>query len=140
MSYYKGKVAWVYRFFPLTSLHPNAYTEAISLNCVGELGGTDAFWKYMDTVIGVTLGADAKSNEALTTFATQSGVDGTLFKTCMNKKSDPRVDADIAEAQTIGARGTPYSVVVNQKTKKQAIIPGAAPLESVKQTIDSLLK
>ncbi len=141
VSEYKGKVAWAYRFLPLTTLHPNAYTEAVALNCVGELGGQESFWKYMDTVIGITLSPDAKSNESLVTFAVQAGVDKNLFSTCMtSEESSARVDADIEEAKRIGARGTPFSIAVNTKTGKQVVIPGAVPLEYMKETIDSLLK
>jgi protein-disulfide isomerase len=138
---YDGKVAWVYRFYPLTSLHPNAYTEALALSCVNELGGNDTFWKYLDTVISVTLSPDAKSNEALITFASQNGINAATFKTCLqNEKSTEKIDADIAEAKKIGARGTPFSIAVNQKTGKQVIIPGAVPVEYLKQVVDSLLK
>jgi len=139
LAAYKGKVAWVYRFFPLQR-HPNAYTEALSLSCVGELGGQNAFWTYLDTIMNVTLAPDAKSNEALVTYATNAGVNTALFKTCMKTPNTARVDADIAQAQAIGARGTPYSIAVNTKTGEQVIIPGAVSLESLKQTIDSLLK
>lgn len=141
VSDYNGKVAWVYRFFPLASLHPNAYTEALALSCVGELGGNDTFWTYLDTLINVTLNPDPTSNEALTTFATKDGVDANLFKTCFaSKDTSKAIDASIAEAQAIGARGTPFTIAVNQKTGKQAIIPGAYPIEYVKQQIDSLMK
>lgn len=45
-------VAWVYRHFPLTNLHPNAGIKAIASECAAELGGNDAFWKYTDELIG----------------------------------------------------------------------------------------
>src|SRR5690606_34807350 len=37
-----GKVAWVYRHLPLTSLHPSAAYIAETSECVAELGGNDA--------------------------------------------------------------------------------------------------
>jgi protein-disulfide isomerase len=140
-SEYDGKVAWVYRYFPLTSLHPNAATEAVALECVAELGGNDAFNKYLDTIINVTLNPDPKSNEALTTYATAQGIDGDLFKTCIaGTNASDRVKADSDEAEKIGAQGTPFSIAVNLKTGKQIIIPGAYPYADVKADIDSLLK
>ena len=45
-----GKVAWVYRQFPLEQLHPNAPTLAQASECVAELGGNDAFWKFSDKI------------------------------------------------------------------------------------------
>ncbi len=138
---YKGKVAWVYRYFPLDSLHPNATTEAVAMECVADLGGNDAFNKYLDTIINVTLNADPKSNQTLTTFATAQGVDGKLFQNCIkDTKASDRVQADALEAQKIGARGTPFSIAYNQKTGEQVVIPGAYPIEEVRTMIDGLLK
>lgn len=138
---YKGKVAWVYRYFPLDSLHPNATTEAVAMECVADLGGANAFNKYMDIVINVTLNADPKSNETLTTFATAQGIDAKLFQNCIkDTKASDRVQADALEAQKIGARGTPFSIAFNQKTGEQVIIPGAYPIEEVRKMIDGLLK
>lgn len=138
---YGGKVAWVYRYYPLTSLHPNAATEAIAMECVADLGGNDAFNKYLDQIINITLTPDPKANEQLTTIATGLGVDAKLFKNCVaGTTASDRVKADSAEAAKIGAQGTPFSIAVNLKTGKQIIIPGAYPLEDVKKNIDSLLK
>lgn len=138
---YQGKVAWVYRYFPLPSLHPNAVTEAVAMECVAELGGNKAFNAYLDTIINVTLNPDPKSNAALATFATDQGVDSTLFKKCMaDTTASDRVAADSAEAQNMGAQGTPFSIIVNLKTGKQAIVPGAYPIEDIRKTITALLK
>ena len=40
-----GRVAWVYRHFPLDSIHSKARTEAVASECAGEFGGSDEFWK-----------------------------------------------------------------------------------------------
>jgi protein-disulfide isomerase len=46
----EGKVAWVYRHYPIPQLHPNAPLKAEESECAWELGGNDAFWKYADKV------------------------------------------------------------------------------------------
>ena len=40
---YDGKVAWVYRHFPLDSLHSKARKETEAMECAAELGGNDKF-------------------------------------------------------------------------------------------------
>ncbi|HEY0980186.1 MAG TPA: thioredoxin domain-containing protein [Candidatus Paceibacterota bacterium] len=136
---YQGKVAWVYRHFPL-DMHPNAYTEAIALECAAKLGGNGAFWGYLDEVVDITLEPDPASNNKLTAIATDMGINAEAFKRCFGSPDViASVDANIAEAGQIGARGTPFSIAVNQKTGKQVIIPGAYPLEEVKKMIDSIL-
>jgi len=43
-----GKVNWVYRHFPLVSIHQFAEPLAQGAECAGNIGGNDAFWKYID--------------------------------------------------------------------------------------------
>ena len=45
-----GKVAWVYRQFPLTQLHPNAAKISEAALCVGSIGGNDAFWEFTNRI------------------------------------------------------------------------------------------
>ncbi len=49
-----GKVAWVYRHFPLKQLHSKAPKEAEAAECAAELGGNDAFWKFINKINEVT--------------------------------------------------------------------------------------
>ena len=44
---YQGKVAWVYRHSPIDSLHPKARKKAEATECAAELGGNEAFWKFV---------------------------------------------------------------------------------------------
>jgi len=46
-------VAWVYRQFPLDSLHPNARAKSEAALCAGQVGGNDAFWAFTDAMFGL---------------------------------------------------------------------------------------
>ncbi len=48
---YGSKIAWVYRHFPLESLHPEARTKAEASECVAQLAGNEVFWKYLKTLV-----------------------------------------------------------------------------------------
>ncbi|HTH93446.1 MAG TPA: DsbA family protein [Candidatus Paceibacterota bacterium] len=137
---YKGKVAWVYRYFPL-DIHPDSHNEAEALDCVGQLGGAKAFNGFLDAIMNVTLSPTKDTFNTLATFASEQGVDKNAFNTCVaNPATSATIDASIKESESIGAQGTPFSIIVNTKTGKQIIIPGSYPLDAVEKDIDSLLK
>lgn len=50
LSEYKDQIAFVYRHFPLLSLHPYAESLAEGSECATELGGQSKFWEYHDKV------------------------------------------------------------------------------------------
>lgn len=49
-----GEVAWIYRHFPMPSLHPMAFLEAEATECAWEQGSNEAFWKYTDKLFEIT--------------------------------------------------------------------------------------
>jgi len=134
MTDYAGKVNWVYRHFPLTSLHPEAFQKAESAECVGELGGNDKFWAFLDKVFE---GSETMAN--ITDLVSAVGVNKTKFQECLDSgKYKTKIQNQSQEAQTAGGRGTPYSVIIAGDQK--IAIPGALPYESVKASLDALLK
>lgn len=108
-----GKVAWVYRHFPLDSLHKKSRKEAEATECVNELGGNTAFWKMLDTIYAKTPTNDGLDPAKLPEFAKEAGVDVTMFNTCLaSGKYASAVEADYQDGIKAGAQGTPYSVMV----------------------------
>lgn len=134
-----GKVAWVYRDFPIKELHPNAPHLAEASECVADLGGNDAFWKFSDQVFEERDTNAQTDVTRLGEFAVNAGVDESKFNTCLDSgKMKSAVDEDYNNALAIGGRGTPHTVVV--VGDQQGVINGAQPYEVVKQIIENLLK
>lgn len=131
-----GKVAWVYRHFPLDQLHPKARKEAEATECAAELGGNDKFWSYLDRLMEITPANNGLDPAELPKIAQYVGLDLTKFNECLSSgKFAQKIEAHVQNAITTGGRGTPWSIVVGQNGKKYPL-SGAQPYESVKQLID----
>ena len=135
---YGDQVAWVYRNFPLTQLHPMAQKAAEAAECVSELGGDEAFWNYTDQLF--TEGAPPLTDDSLAQAAVKAGVNQSSFSTCFSSgKYTKKVNDQLASGQKAGVTGTPGTVVLKVSTGQSQLIPGALPYEQIKHLIDSLL-
>lgn len=138
---YKGQVTWVYRHFPLDQIHSKADKEAEAVECANELGGSDGFWKLTDKIYEVTPSNNGLDLETLPDLASQVGLDKNSFKTCLDSgKYTEYVEADYQSGIKAGIQGTPGNILLDTKTGKTLSIPGAVPYDSLKSSIDSLLK
>lgn len=136
---YGNKIAWVYRHFPLTQLHPKAPKEAEATECAAELGGNTKFWAYLDKIFEVTPSNNGLDAAQLPIIAEQVGLDKNKFETCLNSgKYANKIQTAIAAAEAAGAQGTPYSVILAGDQKIP--IEGAVPLDQLKTAIDQFLK
>ena len=144
-----GKVAWVYRHFPLEQLHPNAKKISEASYCVSELGGNEAFWKFTNAlnnsrkIVYAEGTTNIKSVEPtdmarMSEFALAGGVDKSKFEACYTSgKYKEQVNQDVVAAMKTGARGTPYSILMVGDQK--GVINGAQPYDTVKQMIDTII-
>ena len=137
---YDGKVAWVYRHFPIVQLHSKAPKEAEATECAAELGGNQAFWNYVDKIFETTNSNDSLDPKQLPVIAGFIGLDVAAFNTCLSSgKYTEFIKKSVEKAIKAGALGTPYSVIV-AKDGRRDVINGAQPLATVKIQIDALLK
>lgn len=133
-----GKVAWVYRQFPLGQLHPNSPKISEAALCVGSLGGNEAFWNFSDLIFEERELDEATNVTRLPEYAEAVGVNVEDYAACMNGTAmEEVVTASVQEAFNIGADGTPYSVII--VGDQQAVINGAEPYSVVKGIIDNLI-
>src|SRR3989344_1644872 len=135
-----NKVAWIYRHFPIEQLHSKAKKSAEASECAAELGGNNAFWAYMDKYFEITPSNNQIDLAELPKIAESIGLNKTQFENCLNSgKYSEKIEAQIQDAENSGARGTPYSIVIDKNGKKYPI-NGAYPYEDVRQIIESALQ
>ena len=130
------QVAWVYRNFPLSSIHPEARPAAIAAECVAKLKGNDTFWNFADAIF---LDQNNIGSAMFTKLAQTAGISADDFNKCIADPDIAKIIAD--EEQEIsaqGAQGTPFSVVFKDK-KAIGVIPGALPYAQVEVAIEQAI-
>jgi len=133
-----GKVAWVYRQFPISQLHPNAPKISEAALCVGELGKNDAFWTFSDLVFGERGLNDPTNMTKLAEYAGKAGVDVGSFNSCLDSgRMKDAVNKQYTEAVKAGIQGTPHSFIL--VGTQQVAINGAQSYEVVKGIIDDII-
>ncbi len=145
---YGGDVAWVYRNAPLDQLHPKARKEAEALECAGDLGGNDVYWKYIDRLMELTPSNNGLDPAQLPKIAEYVGLDKSKFDSCLSSgKFAEKVQSQLDNAVKSGFQGTPFSVLVVNDTPT-APVSGALPFtetlpggqKNLKQILDEALK
>jgi len=135
-----GNVAWVYRHFPLDSIHSKARKEAEGAECAGEIGGNEKFWAYMNRIFEITPSNNQLDPAKISEIAKYIGLDGTKFDTCLSSgKYAAHIEEDFQGGLKADVTGTPSTFAIIKKTGEQTMIPGAQPFASVKAFIDSAL-
>jgi len=126
---YPEKVRWVFRDFPIASLHSNAPKAAEAARCAGDQG---KFWEYHDLLFESQAQATIADFKR---FAEQLKLDPKGFGQCMDSgKHQAAVEADVQEGTRLGITGTP-TFFINGR-----IMVGAQPLDSFKKVIEAELR
>ena len=126
---YGDQVRFVFRQFPLTSVHPEAVGAAQASLCADEQG---EFWEMHDAMF-----ADQRALQIdqLKVTARDLGLDGEDFDECMDLgRYSEAVMADLAAGQAVGVRGTPM-IFINGRA-----LSGAKPFEEIAEIIEDELR
>jgi protein-disulfide isomerase len=132
-----GSVAWIFRNFPLSEIHPNAFSHARAAECAAKTSGNDAFWRFSNELFAGQPIDPSRYGET----ASLAGISGDGFATCYSKPSpdlDGRINADRQNALDMGADGTPYSIIL-MNGKPFGVMIGAYSYDAVRQIIDNAL-
>jgi protein-disulfide isomerase len=131
---YGDKVRFVFKNFPLSSIHPWAEDAALATECAFQQGN-DQFWTLYNGLF-TKQGEITKDNlkDKVTEIAQAGGVDAPKLSECLEgKKSAEALKADADEATALGVNSTPTFFVNGHR------LSGAQTFENFKQVIDQEL-
>jgi protein-disulfide isomerase len=124
---YPDQVRFVFRDFPLTSLHPNAVPAAEAANCANE---QDAFWEFNEKLFN----GEILSEDIYKQYAQELELDTDAFEECISDgRYNDEVMADYQYASTLGVQSTPTFFL------NGIPLVGAQPYEVFKEVIDQEL-
>ncbi|MBI2147178.1 DsbA family protein [Candidatus Woesearchaeota archaeon] len=123
-----GKASFVYRDFPLTSIHPEAKPAAIAANCAEKQG---KYWEMHDKIFTNQQSLSSSNYKA---WAGELGLDAGKFESCLNDPAmGAEVDKDLQDGASAGVQGTP-AFFINGR-----LLSGAQPFSAFKAVIDAEL-
>ncbi|HEV2298768.1 MAG TPA: thioredoxin domain-containing protein [Candidatus Acidoferrales bacterium] len=124
------QVRFVFKDFPLTTIHPWAMTAALAARCAFE-SSPAAFWKLQDAIF-TNQGAITADNawDQITAYATAAGVSPDSLHACMAGPGAKKViDDEIAEGKSLPVESTPTF-----------FINGRPAINADKQALETLLR
>lgn len=125
---YGDRVRIVWKDFPLTSIHPQAFKAAEAGQCAREQG---RFWEYHDRLFA---NQQALEPELLKKYAADLGLDAAQFNSCLDTaKYAERVQEQMGAGAQLGVSSTP-SIFINGR-----LLSGAQPYETFTAVIDEEL-
>ncbi len=125
---YGDQVEFVYKHFPLTSIHPRAQKAGEASECARD---QDMFKEYHDKLYENQRALEVAN---LKQYAANLGLDTSKFNSCLD--SDDKVSIvnnDLQEGRERGVSGTPTFFINGQK------LVGAQPFSAFKAVIDAQL-
>lgn len=143
MEEYGNDVTFVFRNFPLTSIHPNARAAAATAEAAGLQG---KFWEMHDMLYGnqddwSSLDT-SKRTDIFNSYATTLGLDLEKFKTDVAAKPvAQKINFDLALGKSVNVTGTPTFFLNGEQlddATTEGIIQGN--LTAIKAKLDELVK
>jgi protein-disulfide isomerase len=126
---YGDKVRIVWKDFPLTRIHPEAFKAAEAAHCAGDQG---KFWEYHDRLFS---NQQALKTDSLLKHALDTGLDVGRFGECLAKsKYAERVRDGLALGERLGVNSTP-TLYINGRA-----LAGAYPIETLSEVVNEELE
>lgn len=134
-----GKVRYVFRDFPLESIHPLAAKAAEGARCAGEQG---KYWELHDRLLR---NQTAIGSEFLPLHAEMLKLDIRRFRECLESgKYAGAVRESVSKGKQAGVRGTPAFFLGLTDPKKSTLkavtfVDGAQSYETFEEAIEKLI-
>jgi protein-disulfide isomerase len=133
-----GKVRWIVRHFPLTSIHPHAAKAAEAVECAGAQG------KWWDMHASLYADQQRLEESSLVARAEILRLDIAKFTRCLGGEMAEKLASDVQAGRAAGVSGTPtfFIGVVEGGEHVRVVrrLSGARPLEEFRSAIDAVLK
>jgi protein-disulfide isomerase len=126
---YGDKVRIVWKDFPLTQIHPEAFKAAEAAHCAGDQG---KFWDYHDRLFA---NQQALAAGDLKRYASDMSLDMAQFNACLDtSKHAERVRSGVEAGNRLGVSSTP-TIYINGRA-----LSGAYPYETFVSIVDEELE
>lgn len=125
-----GKARYVYREFPLTSIHPAAQKASEAAICAGE---QDKYWEMNEHLFSNQAEWSQATDLAVefTAYAEELGLDTGAFEECLaSGEAAVVVQGDLLAGEALGVNATPYFFVNDLPVR------GGLPVEALGRVID----
>ncbi|MGH1520762.1 MAG: DsbA family protein [Nitrosopumilus sp.] len=135
-----GKVNFVYRDFPIQSIHPNAVPAAVAAECADD---QNSFWSFHDMIFeNKNTWSKLDGEDLLKEFeqyATTLGLDTKEFNVCLESgKHLDEVRKDLQDGQNYGITGTPGFFIGNDNLG-YIMVSGAKPYPIFEEILEEML-
>lgn len=139
---YGDSIAFVYKDFPLSEMHPWAIHAAVDANCLASQS-SDAYWDFADYIhknqaqVNSQSGRDSQFAEVDRITQAEGGkfsVDSAKLQACMKEQKDDAVMASVKEGESLGIDGTPTMFVNGE------MVNGARTADEFRAVFDKALQ
>jgi protein-disulfide isomerase len=138
---YGDRVAFIYKDFPLSEIHPWAIHAAVDANCLGAQS-SDAYWDFADyihsnqQVVNQEKGRDnqfAALDKSTLSEGDKFKLNSAKLQTCIKDQKEEAVKESVKEGDSLGVSGTPTMFVNGQ------MMDGARPVSEFRSLFDNAL-
>jgi protein-disulfide isomerase len=139
---YGDRVAFVYKDFPLSEIHPWAIHAAVDANCLAAQNN-DAYWDFADYIHAnqhevsseKTRDAQFAALDRLSTLQAQKhNLDQTKLQSCIKAQNEDSIKASVKQGESVGVSATPTLFVNGQE------LDGALPIAEIRMVLDRALQ